>query len=117
MVVSLPVSDAMTISELMKAVDAVLKGDHSLGTPGLLAQKAQQAAAVVGWAPGAIDPQGRLDEMLQLLQERLKAQFLSGSDTAIAELHDAMGDLRQAIAEHDLHFKGPQDEDDDYLFV
>lgn len=107
----------MTINEWMKAVDAVIEGDRSPGTPALLAQQARQAAAMVGWAPGAIDAQGRLDQRLQLLQERLKAEFSSSNDMAMAELHDAVGDLRQAIAEHDLHFEGPQDEDDDYLFI
>jgi hypothetical protein len=109
--------NVMTIGELIKAVEAVLARDPAPSAPGLLAQKAQQVAAVVGWAPGAIDGQGRLDEILERLQEQLKARFLSDSDSAMAELHDALGDLRQAIAEHDLHFEAPRDEDDDYLFI
>jgi hypothetical protein len=107
----------MTLSELLKAVDAALKGSHSLGAPAQLAQQAQQIAAMVDWAPGAIDAQGRLDQRLLFLQEQLKARFLEGGEPALAELHDALGDLRQAIAEHDLHCGRQQNEDDDYLFI
>jgi hypothetical protein len=69
---------------------------------------------MTGWAPGVIDPHGRIDSELARLQDRAKALYLENNDQAVAALHDALSDLRQAIAQHDSDFAAPED-DDDYL--
>jgi hypothetical protein len=102
----------MNISDFLKSVDAVLQGDRSHALLDQLRAVAEQMADMTGWAPGVIDPHGRIDGELLRLQERAKVLYVENHDQAIAALHDALGELRQAIAEHDSHFEAPADDDD-----
>ena len=67
---------------------------------------------MTGWAPGVIDAQGRLDAELARLQDSARTLYAERSAHPVAELHDALGDLRVAVARHDAEVTGTSPEDD-----
>jgi hypothetical protein len=103
----------MTFAELLSAVDAALRDGPAPGTLERLSRAAQQVADMTGWAPGVIDLHGRIDDALLRLQDQAKTLYLRDHDGGAAALHDALADLRQAIASHDLQWTAPPDDGDD----
>jgi hypothetical protein len=69
-------------------------------------------ADMTGWAAGVIDAQGRLDAELARLQDRARTLYEERSAHPMAELHDALGDLRGAIARYDAEVTGTGSEED-----
>ncbi len=63
--------------------------------------RAREIAAMTTWAPGVIDPQGRAAALSLGLEARLKALFQQSGSNTLAELHDALSQLRVTIKQHD----------------
>jgi hypothetical protein len=102
----------MELQAFLEAVDTALSGIGNPAAMDRLRMRAQQMADMTGWAPGVIDPEGRLDVVLARLQDRAKLLYAEGSAALVAELHDALGDLRAAIVRHDADVTGHGAEDD-----
>lgn len=103
----------MTLNELCKAVNAAI----SVRPDGLrcrqLTRNALEIAALTGWAPGVIDPQGRFDQLCTELQGRIKRLHETSGGNELAELHDALAELREAVARHDDDLAPSRDDGDD----
>lgn len=91
----------MNLSELHAAISAALA--QATGGAALhgLAVEAERMADMTGWATGPIDPQGRIAAAFELLKLQARSRFEETQDAAVAQLHDAIGDLLHAIASHD----------------
>ncbi len=100
----------MTLTELVQGVQRLLAGEGS-DEAHLLAREALRLTDMIGWATGLIDPQSKIDDRLELLQQRLRARHTAQPQDEIAILHDALGDLRNAIARHDRDLGGESDDD------
>lgn len=106
----------MTIAELMRDVVAVLQTDGPPMRYAELARHAQALADMVGWAAGVIDRDGRLNEHLDALQQKLRQRYEQLPKEELAELHDALGDMRNAIVRHDRDFEIAREDDEDGEF-
>ena len=60
---------------------------------------------MTGWAIGPIDPRGHVAAAFELLKVQVRARFEETQDAGVAQLHDALGDLLNAIASHDDDLK------------
>ncbi|MHB1527812.1 MAG: hypothetical protein ACYDDA_13485 [Acidiferrobacteraceae bacterium] len=91
---------SMQLPDLYRALDATLDrlDPDSAET---FAIRVREIAAMTTWAPGVIDPQGRAALLSLGLEARLKALFQKGGDNTVAELHDALSQLRVTIKRHD----------------
>ena len=105
----------MNPGELLQAVERFLAVPDVAAQPTLV-QAATDIADMVGWAPGPIDSDGRLTDRLLALLERLRERHAANADDSVAALHDALGNLCDAIARHDLDLAAI-DPDDDVLGV
>ena len=98
---SLPGDLKVTLKELCKAVNDALN-DHPDGlTLKRLSRSAVEIASLTGWAPGVIDPHGRFAKICVDLQQRARDLYEKTGKTEVAELHDALADLRETVARHD----------------
>ncbi len=102
----------MTLKELCKAVNEALN-EHPDGLNlKRLSRSATEITSLTGWAPGVIDPQGRFDKICVDLQQRARDLYEKTGKTEVAELHDALADLREAVARHDYDLAPDSDSDD-----
>ena len=91
----------MNLSELHASISQALAqapGDAPLHG---LAIEAERMADMTGWAIGPIDPQGRIAAAFELLKLQARGRYEETQRPEVAELHDALGDLINAIASHD----------------
>jgi len=105
----------MSIAELLRAVAATMQAAGPAARYIQLAHDAEALADMVSWANGVIDTEGKLDDHLNTLQQGLHQLHDQAPDTALAALHDSLGDLRNAILRHDRDLKitRASDEDED----
>lgn len=102
----------MTLKELCKAVNEALN-DHPDGLNlRRLSRSAAEIASLTGWAPGVIDPNGRFAKICVDLQQRARDLYEKTGKDEVAELHDALADLREAVARHDSDLAPDHDDDD-----
>ena len=66
-----------------------------------LVVEAGRMADMVGWATGPIDPHGRIAAVFDTLKQQARFRFAATQSTAVAQLHDALADLINAIVSHD----------------
>lgn len=105
----------MKLPELYQAVERLLDAEQADADECTqLAKRAVEIAALTTWAPGAIDPQGRAAEISGQLEARLRERYGEDRGQALAELHDALADLRAAIARHDEDLRPSAGGDDEY---
>jgi len=102
----------VTLKELCKAVNDALNDRPDGRRLRQLSRSAEEIASLTGWAPGAIDPQGRFAKICQDLEARSRALYERTSQYELAELHDALAGLRETVARHDEDLK-PSAADDD----
>lgn len=102
----------MTLKELCKAVNDALNDRPDGRRVRQLARNAEEITSLTGWAPGAIDPQGRFAKICKDLEERSRALYERTTHQELAELHDALAELRETVARHDEDLK-PSSADDD----
>ncbi|MBI3545655.1 MAG: hypothetical protein HY081_03545 [Gammaproteobacteria bacterium] len=109
-----PDAHRMSIAELMRAIAAAIQAEGPAARYAQLALNTEALADMVSWANGAIDPETKLDDHLNTLQQQLHQLHDQAPDSALASLHDALGDLRNAIMRHDRDLKitGADDEDE-----
>lgn len=104
----------MTLKELCMAVNEALNDHPDDLRLRQLTRKAEEIAALTGWAPGIIDPQGRFAKICTDLEDRSRGLYERTGQYDLAKLHDALADLRDTVARHDEDLK-PSAEDDDAL--
>ena len=102
----------MTLNELCKAVNDALNDRPDGRRLRQLARNAGELASLTGWAPGAIDPQGRFAKICKDLEGRTRTLYERSAQQELAELHDALAELRETVARHDDDLK-PSSEDDE----
>lgn len=106
----------MTLKELCKAVNDALN-DHPDGMNlQRLSRSAAEIASLTGWAPSVIDPHGRFAKICVDLQQRARDLYEKTGKTEVAELHDALADLREAVAKHDYDLDPNTDNSDDAAY-
>ena len=66
-----------------------------------LAVEAERMADMTGWAIGPIDPDGRIASTFDVLKQLARLRFEETQSEDVAQLHDALGVLINAIASHD----------------
>jgi uncharacterized protein YbjT (DUF2867 family) len=91
----------VTLKELCKSVNDALNEHPDAARLQRLARNAIEIASLTGWAPGVIDPYGRFAKICIDLQERARGLYEKTGKRELAELHDALADLREAVAKHD----------------
>lgn len=103
----------MTLPELYRSIRAAIQNPaaHNFNQ---LTVHAQQIADMTAWAPSMIDPNGQASAISLELEEKLREIYAQTQDKSIAELHDALCDVRAAVAQHDddLRPRSVDDEDD-----
>jgi hypothetical protein len=91
----------MNLNELHAAISKALAQSSETAPLRGLAVEAERLADMTGWALGPIDPQGRIAAAFELLKLQARVRFEETQSPEIAQLHDALGDLINAIASHD----------------
>ncbi len=95
----------MNLSELHSSISKALAQATASAPLRGLALEAERLADMTGWAIGPIDPQGRIAAAFELLRVQARARYEDTQDADVAQLHDALGDLINAIASHDDDLK------------
>jgi len=100
----------MTLPELYRSIRAAIQNleTHDLEQ---LKLRAQQITDMTSWAPAMIDPNEQASAISRELELQLRAIYAETPNQSVANLHDALCDLRVAIAQHDDDLR-PQREDD-----
>lgn len=91
----------MNLNELHAAISKALAQTPETAPLRGLAVEAERIADMTGWAIGPIDPQGRIAAAFELLKLQARVRFEETQNPDMAQLHDALGDLINAIASHD----------------
>ncbi|MBI3569815.1 MAG: hypothetical protein HY082_01740 [Gammaproteobacteria bacterium] len=91
----------MNINELHTAISKALAQASETAPLRGLAIEAERMADMTGWAIGPIDPKGQIAVAFGALRQRARARFEETQNPEMAQLHDALGDLINAIAGHD----------------
>lgn len=94
-------TDAMQLTELLRAIGVVAETGGDPARCEALAREAENLADMVGWADGPIDPGGQWLERLAMLQDDLQRRHAQSGNTVLIVLHDALTRLGRAIARHD----------------
>jgi hypothetical protein len=102
----------MNLPELYRTVQAALDGERDALALERLARRAAELADLTTWAPGAIDPHGQAVSISLALEAQIRGLYAEHSDPALAELHDALAELRAAILKHDDDLRPRRDEDE-----
>lgn len=66
-----------------------------------LSVEAERMADMTGWANGPIDPRGQIIPAFENLKQQLRVRFEATQNPEIANLHDSLAGLINAIARHD----------------
>lgn len=66
-----------------------------------LAVEAERMADMTGWANGPIDPKGQIVAAFGDLKQQARRRFEETQSPDVAQLHDALAVLINAIARHD----------------
>jgi hypothetical protein len=103
----------MTITEFHQAVMTALAVEPDKGILQDLAGEAHQLADMVGWADDTIDKDNRVSDAFIDLQSRAKTYYEACKHEDVAILHDAIGDLMNAIIRHDDDLTPSTDGDED----
>ena len=91
----------MNLNELHVAVrDALLQAPDGMLLP-RLALEAERIADMTGWAIGPIDPHGQVVAAFETLKQQARLRFEETASPDLAQLHDALAELINAIACHD----------------
>lgn len=91
----------MNLNEFHVAVcDALSHMPESLPL-GRLALEAERLADMTGWAIGPIDPHGHVIAAFEALKQQARQRFEETSNPGLAQLHDGLVELINAIARHD----------------
>ena len=91
----------MNLNEFHAAVRAaLLQAPDGMLLP-RLALEAERIADMTGWAIGPIDPHGQVIGAFEILKQQARLRFEETSSPALAQLHDALAELINAIACHD----------------
>ena len=91
----------MNLNELLVAVhDALLQTPDGMLLPRLTLE-AERIADMTGWAIGLIDPQGQVVTAFEALKQQARLRFEETLNPDLAQLHDALAELINAIACHD----------------
>ncbi|MHB8453491.1 MAG: hypothetical protein ACYDDO_02080 [Acidiferrobacterales bacterium] len=96
----------MSPGTLLTAVSSLLAAGGPESSYLELANAAESLTDMIGWASGPVDPGGKLDDKLALMQQELRTRYDVSADTALATLHDALGGLREAVITHDQDLDG-----------
>ena len=91
----------MNLNELHAAISKALAQTSETAPLHGLAIEAERLADMTGWAIGPIDPQGRIAAAFELLKLQARVRFEETQSPEVAQLHDALGDLINALASHD----------------
>ena len=91
----------MNLNELHASISKALAQVSGAAPLHGLAVEAERMADVTGWAIGPIDPQGKIAAAFELLKLQTRLRFEETQNPEAAQLHDALGDLLNAIASHD----------------
>ena len=105
----------MNIRLFHEVATALLNGEACRYDTQGVAVMAQQIAEMVGWAPGAIDPKGGLQDELERLRQTARQRYEREPQPVMASLHDAIADLMDAIARHDRDLRGDSVAEDDVV--
>ena len=91
----------MNLNELHAGISAALT--HALDGPRLrtLAVEAERMGDMTGWAIGPIDPKGQISAAFEVLKLQARLRFEETQSVDLAELHDSIAALINAIASHD----------------
>ena len=91
----------MNLNELNVAVrDALLRAPDSMLLRRLTLE-AERIADMTGWAIGPIDPHGQVVAAFDALKRQARLRFEETPSPDLAQLHDALAELINAIACHD----------------
>lgn len=91
----------MNLNELHTATRAALSEAPDGARLLSLAVEAERMADMTGWATGPIDPQGRIAAAFDVLKQQVRLRFEETPSPDLAQLHDALAVLINAIARHD----------------
>lgn len=91
----------MNLNELHAAVSEALSLLPDGSRLSRLALEAERMADMTGWANGPIDPKGRIVAAFEALKEQARLRFEETQSPDLAQLHDALAGLINAIARHD----------------
>ena len=91
----------MNLNELHAATRAALSKAPDGALLLSLAVEAERMADMTGWATGVIDPQGRIAAAFDDLKRQARLHFEETQSPDVAQLHDALAGLINAIARHD----------------
>lgn len=102
----------MTLPELYRSIRAAIQNPaaHDLEQ---LKVHAQQIADMTTWAPAMIDPNGQASAISLELEQQLRAIYAETQNQSVAELHDALCEVRGAIAQHDDDLRPRREDDED----
>jgi len=92
----------MNLGELHGLAGRALAGEPDSRALRGASTMALQLAEMVGWAPARIDPRGEVRAALDALRASARSAYEKQDVAEIALLHDALADLMDAIARHDL---------------
>jgi hypothetical protein len=91
----------MNLNELHVAVRAALSKAPDGALLLSLAVEAERMADMTGWAIGPIDPQGQVAAAFSALKQQARLRYEETQSPDVAQLHDALAVLINAIASHD----------------
>jgi hypothetical protein len=91
----------MNLNELHAAVCDALSKEPEGARLLSLAVEAERVADMTGWAIGPIDPQGRVAAAFGALKQQARLRYDETQSRDVAQLHDALAVLINAIGSHD----------------
>jgi hypothetical protein len=104
---------AMTAAELHREVGSALDGPVDGARLSRLAVETRRLADMVGWAPGAIDPDGHVVGRFEGLRATAMVGYKRSGEQPLALIHDALADLITAIVRHDRDLDAGDENGDD----
>jgi hypothetical protein len=91
----------MNLNELLTASRDALSQTSNDAILTSLALEAERMADMTGWAIGPIDPQGKIADAFAVLKQQARQGFEETQSPEVAQLHDALAELINAIVRHD----------------
>ena len=103
----------MNLSELLTASRDALSNTSNEAILSSLALEAERMADMTGWAIGPIDPQGKIAAVFVVLKQQARQRFEETQSPDVAQLHDALAELINAIVRHDRDLDADRGDDDE----